>query len=49
LAIVAAGSFIATAMTADSGSVGSWVPIAFGAVAGLLTLGLVVDLARPGR
>ncbi|MEX2267232.1 MAG: AarF/UbiB family protein [Acidimicrobiia bacterium] len=49
LAIVAAGSFIATAMTADSGSVGSWVPIVFGAVAGLLTLGLVVDLARPGR
>lgn len=49
LAIAAAGSFIATAMTADSGSVGSWVPIAFGVLAGLLTLGLVADIARPGR
>jgi predicted unusual protein kinase regulating ubiquinone biosynthesis (AarF/ABC1/UbiB family)/nucleotide-binding universal stress UspA family protein len=49
LAIVAAGAFIATAMTADSGNIGDAVPIAFGAVAGGLTLGLVLDLARPGR
>jgi hypothetical protein len=49
LAIVAAGAFIATAMTADSVSVGSWVPTALGVVAGVLTLGLVIDIARPGR
>ncbi len=49
LAIVAAGAFIATAMTADSSSVAQWVPIALGSVAGGLTLGLVADLARPGR
>jgi len=49
LAITAAGSFVATAMAANSTNVGSWVPITFGAVAGLLTLGLVADIARPGR
>jgi predicted unusual protein kinase regulating ubiquinone biosynthesis (AarF/ABC1/UbiB family) len=49
LAIVAAGAFIAAAMTANSTDVASWVPITIGSVAGLLTFGLIADIARPGR
>ena len=49
VALAAAGSFIATAMTADSANAASWVPIAFGAVSALLTTTLVLDVARPGR
>jgi predicted unusual protein kinase regulating ubiquinone biosynthesis (AarF/ABC1/UbiB family)/nucleotide-binding universal stress UspA family protein len=49
LALVAVSTTIATAMTADSSNVGSWVPIAFGAVSAVLTAGLVVDISRPGR
>jgi predicted unusual protein kinase regulating ubiquinone biosynthesis (AarF/ABC1/UbiB family) len=49
LAVVAAGAFLATGVTADSTSVDSWVPIALGSVSGGLTLGLLLDIARPGR
>jgi ubiquinone biosynthesis protein len=49
LAFVALGMGVATALTADSTHVAEWVPIAFGSVTGLLTTGLIADIARPGR
>ena len=49
LALAALGLAVGTAMTADSTNVASWVPIAFGSATGVLTAGLVIDVARPGR
>jgi hypothetical protein len=49
IAFVTLGLGVATALTADSTQVADWVPIAFGSVTGLLTAGLIADVARPGR
>jgi ubiquinone biosynthesis protein len=49
LSLAAAGSFVATAITADSTTVPGWLAPAFGALAGLLTVGLLVDVVRRRR
>ena len=49
ISLAALGAFIATAMLADSTRVASWVPPTFGALALLLTAGLVFDVSRRGR
>jgi ubiquinone biosynthesis protein len=46
LALTAGAAMLGTALTAVSDRVESWVPVAFGAVAFVLTLALIVDLAR---
>ncbi len=46
LGLTAAASVLASGLTTTSTVVAEWVPIAFGIVAGLLTLGLVIDLLR---
>jgi ubiquinone biosynthesis protein len=46
LGLTAAASVIATGLTAGSTTVADWVPATFGLVAGLLTVGLVIDLLR---
>ena len=48
-ALAAAGAWVAMAITADSSNVARWIPIAIGAVAGILTFGLVADALRPTR
>jgi ubiquinone biosynthesis protein len=49
LALTAGGALVATAITATSTHVGGWVPVTLGAVAGVLTLGLVYDLLSRRR
>jgi predicted unusual protein kinase regulating ubiquinone biosynthesis (AarF/ABC1/UbiB family) len=46
LALTAGAAILGTALTAVSDKVASWVPIGFGVLALVLTLGLVVDLVR---
>jgi predicted unusual protein kinase regulating ubiquinone biosynthesis (AarF/ABC1/UbiB family) len=46
LGLIAAASVFAAGFTAVSTTVADWVPPTFGGVAGLLTLGLVIDLVR---
>ena len=46
LSFAAATSILSSALTVMSGTVADWIPVTFGVVAGLLTLGLVVDLMR---
>lgn len=46
LGVAASTGILSSALTAMSGTVGDWVPLTFGIVAGLLTLGLVFDLLR---
>ena len=46
LALTAGAAILGTALTAVSDKVASWVPLGFGVLALVLTLGLVVDLAR---
>jgi predicted unusual protein kinase regulating ubiquinone biosynthesis (AarF/ABC1/UbiB family) len=46
LGLTAAASVLASGLTVMSTGVAEWVPITFGAVAGLLTVGLVIDLLR---
>jgi ubiquinone biosynthesis protein len=46
LALTAGAAILATALTAVSDKVASWLPPAFGVLALVLTLGLVVDLVR---
>jgi ubiquinone biosynthesis protein len=46
LALTAGGALVATAITASSTHVASWVPELLGAGGGLLTLALVADLLR---
>lgn len=46
LGLIAAASVLTSGLTATSPVVAEWVPITFGVVAGLLTLGLVIDLLR---
>ncbi len=47
LALVAGTCIVATAITAESDRIGSWLPITLGTVGGALVLGLVLDLLRP--
>ncbi|MBX3329320.1 MAG: universal stress protein [Nitrospira sp.] len=46
LGLTAAASILATGLTATAATVADWIPITFGIVAGLLTVGLVLDLIR---
>ena len=46
LGLTAAASILASGLTVTSTGVAEWVPITFGVVAGLLTIGLVIDLLR---
>jgi ubiquinone biosynthesis protein len=46
LGLTAAASILASGLTVTSMGVAVWVPITFGIVAGLLTIGLVIDLLR---
>lgn len=46
LGLTAAASVLASGLTITSTVVAEWVPITFGVVAGLLTLGLIIDLLR---
>ncbi len=46
LGLTAAASVLASGLTVMSTGVAEWVPITFGVVAGLLTVGLVIDLLR---
>lgn len=46
LGFAAATSILSSALTVMSGTVADWIPVMFGIVAGLLTLGLVFDLLR---
>jgi ubiquinone biosynthesis protein len=46
LGLTAAASVLASGLTVMSTGVAVWVPITFGVVAGLLTVGLVIDLLR---
>jgi ubiquinone biosynthesis protein len=46
LGLTAGAAGLATGLTAISTSVAGWVPIAFGVTAGLLTIGLLIDLVR---
>jgi ubiquinone biosynthesis protein len=46
LALTAGAAMLGTALTAVSDKVASWVPVAFGVIAFVLTLGLIVDLVR---
>jgi len=49
LALAALGMAVGTAITADSTTVASWVPITFGSVTAVVTAGLILDVSRPGR
>jgi type IV secretory pathway TrbD component len=46
LALTAGAAMLGTALTAVSDKVTWWLPVAFGVAAFVLTVGLVVDLAR---
>jgi ubiquinone biosynthesis protein len=46
LGLTAAASVLASGLTVMATGVAEWVPITFGIVAGLLTVGLVIDLLR---
>jgi hypothetical protein len=46
LGLTAAASVLASGLTVTSGTVADWIPATFGIVAGLLTLGLILDLMR---
>ncbi|MGH8477832.1 MAG: AarF/UbiB family protein [Methylococcales bacterium] len=46
LGLTAAATVLATGLTVVSTSVAAWVPASFGIAAGLLTLGLLIDLMR---
>jgi ubiquinone biosynthesis protein len=46
LGLTAGAAILGSALTALSARVAGWVPVAFGITAGLLTLGLVIDLLR---
>ncbi|WHZ27146.1 MAG: ABC1 family protein [Nitrospira sp.] len=46
LGLTAAASILASGFTVASTTVAGWIPITFGIVAGLLTVGLILDLIR---
>ena len=49
LGITAGASLLGSAMTASSDRVAAWVPASLGALGAILTLGLLIDLARRGK
>ena len=49
LALAAGGALVATAITASSTHVSTWVPLVLGIAGGFLTIGLVADLVRRRR
>ncbi|MDH5338057.1 MAG: hypothetical protein OEW20_17255, partial [Nitrospira sp.] len=44
--LTAAASILASGLTATSATAADWVSVSFGIVAGLLIVGLVLDLVR---
>jgi predicted unusual protein kinase regulating ubiquinone biosynthesis (AarF/ABC1/UbiB family) len=46
MAIVAGASFFGTAITAGDPNVAGWIPVTSGSLGGVLTLALLIDLAR---
>lgn len=46
LGLTAAASILASGLTAMSVTVAAWIPATFGIMAGLLTVGLVLDVMR---
>jgi hypothetical protein len=46
LGLTAGAAILATSLSALSERVAGWVPATFGVLAGLLTLGLLIDLVR---
>ncbi|WP_430230569.1 AarF/UbiB family protein [Nitrosomonas communis] len=46
LGLIAAASVLSSGLTATSTVVAEWIPITFGVVASLLTLGIIIDLMR---
>ncbi len=46
LGLIAAASIFAAGFASSSASAGSWAPLTFGALSGVLTLGLLIDLTR---
>ena len=46
LGLMAGAAGLATGLTALSTGVAGWVPVSFGVIAGMLTLGLLIDLVR---
>jgi ubiquinone biosynthesis protein len=46
LGLTAAAAGLASGLTAMSAKVAGWIPVTFGAVAAVLTLGLLIDFAR---
>jgi len=46
LGLTAGAAILATSLSALSTRVAGWVPVTFGALAGLFTLGLLIDLIR---
>jgi predicted unusual protein kinase regulating ubiquinone biosynthesis (AarF/ABC1/UbiB family) len=46
LGLTAGAAGLATGLTAMSARVAGWVPVTFGVVAGLLTIGLLIDVVR---
>jgi predicted unusual protein kinase regulating ubiquinone biosynthesis (AarF/ABC1/UbiB family)/nucleotide-binding universal stress UspA family protein len=49
LGLIAGAAVLASGLTANSDRVAGWVPLAFGLAGAVLTLGLIVDLARRNR
>jgi ubiquinone biosynthesis protein len=49
LGLTAGAAILATSLTALSERVAGWVPVTFGAAAGILTVALIVDLVRRNR
>ena len=49
VALAAAGTSVAAAITASSDDVPAWIPKVFGAASAFLTAGLVADVARRER
>ena len=49
LSLAGAGAFVATAITADSTNVATWVSPTFGGVAAVLSITLIADIFRGYR
>jgi predicted unusual protein kinase regulating ubiquinone biosynthesis (AarF/ABC1/UbiB family)/nucleotide-binding universal stress UspA family protein len=49
IALTAGAAILGTALTALATRVPGWVPVSFGVLSALLMVGLIVDLARPGK
>ncbi len=49
LGLTAGAAMLASGLTATSARVSAWVPVTFGIAAGVLTIGLILDLLRRNR